>query len=253
MPCGTPRESAISGSAVRAGARVAVAALELTARATRTRIVPSDPGETVVRSGIAAMFHLTRSVHAWRAVLQLTRPLRWSEPCGHGRPRCAGLSAVPAPRGGGLPASPGHARLGSVPAAAGGRGLCAASSGTRLSRRATARGGRTPGRCGWCLARDNRPAAGRTGRLRAFGRSFLHDRVLLYLHLEVEQVADRLLLDPVHHRAEHVEALALVLDQRVALRHRPQSDAPTQVVHLVQVLSPLAVQHRQHHPALELA
>ena len=41
--------------------------------------------------------------------------------------------------------------------------------------------------------------------------------LLVDLDLEVEQEADRLLLDAVHHRGEHVEALALVLDQRVAL------------------------------------
>src|SRR5256885_3444828 len=40
---------------------------------------------------------------------------------------------------------------------------------------------------------------------------------------------DRLLLDRVHHRREHVEALALVLNQRVALSHRPQADALLQV------------------------
>jgi hypothetical protein len=73
------------------------------------------------------------------------------------------------------------------------------------------------------------------------------------LDLEVEQEADRLLLDAVHHRGEHVEALALVLDQRVALGHRPQADALLQVVHLVEVLAPLAVEHREQHPALELA
>ena len=76
---------------------------------------------------------------------------------------------------------------------------------------------------------------------------------LLHLDLDVEQEPDRLLLDRVEHRAEHVEALPLVLDQRVALRHRPQPDALLQVVHLVQVLPPLAVEHLQDHPALELA
>src|SRR6185437_10678256 len=67
------------------------------------------------------------------------------------------------------------------------------------------------------------------------------DRVLLDLELQVEQVADRLFLDAVHHGVEHVVALPLVLDQRVALRHRAQADALAEVVHLVQVLAPLAV------------
>src|SRR5581483_11118669 len=71
----------------------------------------------------------------------------------------------------------------------------------------------------------------------------LDDRVLLDLDLEVEQVPDGLFLDAVHHGAEHVVALALVLDQRVALAVTAQADALAQVVHLVQVLAPLAVEH----------
>ena len=52
---------------------------------------------------------------------------------------------------------------------------------------------------------------------------------------------------------EHVEALALVLDQRVALGVGPQADALLQVVHLVEVLAPLAVDDGEQHLALELA
>ena len=47
-------------------------------------------------------------------------------------------------------------------------------------------------------------------------------------------------------------ALALVLDERVALGHGAQSDALLEVVHLVEVLAPAAVHHRQQHTALEL-
>src|SRR5690606_42163217 len=57
------------------------------------------------------------------------------------------------------------------------------------------------------------------------------------LDLEVEQVPDRLLLDGLGHRLEELVALALVLDQRVALRHRAQPDALLEVVHLVEVLA----------------
>ena len=39
------------------------------------------------------------------------------------------------------------------------------------------------------------------------------------LHLDVEDEADSLLLDPVHHRVEELIALALVFDERIALRH----------------------------------
>ena len=61
-------------------------------------------------------------------------------------------------------------------------------------------------------------------------------------HLDVEQEADRLFFQCVEHAGEHVIALTLVLHQRVALRHRPQTDALLEVVHLVEVLAPLAVE-----------
>ena len=77
--------------------------------------------------------------------------------------------------------------------------------------------------------------------------------VVVHLDLQVEQEADRLLLDAVHHRGEHVEALALVLHQRVALGVGTQVDALAQVVHLVEVLAPLAVEHREDHAPLQLA
>ena len=75
----------------------------------------------------------------------------------------------------------------------------------------------------------------------------------LDLHLKVEQVADGLLLDGLVHGLEQQEPLALVLDQRVALGHRAQADALLQVVHLVQVLAPLAVEHTEDDAPLELA
>ncbi len=71
--------------------------------------------------------------------------------------------------------------------------------------------------------------------------------------LEVEQEADDLLLERLEHAVEHVEALALVLDQRVALGHGAQADALLEVVHLVEVLAPLAVQDRQQDAAFQLA
>src|ERR1700744_1207772 len=53
---------------------------------------------------------------------------------------------------------------------------------------------------------------------------------------DVEQEADGLLFEALQHPDEHVEAFALVLDQRIALRHRAQADALLEVVHLVEVL-----------------
>src|SRR5437763_1375600 len=76
---------------------------------------------------------------------------------------------------------------------------------------------------------------------------------LFNLYLQVEQEADRFLLDAVEHLAEHVEAFALVLDQRVALGVGAQPDALLEVVHLVEVLAPLAVDDREQHLALQLA
>src|SRR5205823_10793849 len=75
------------------------------------------------------------------------------------------------------------------------------------------------GRSGRAADRGNgsgRGAAGQHGPGRRV-LLLLHDRVLLNLDLEVEQQPDGLFLDPVHHGAEHVGALALILDQRVAL------------------------------------
>ena len=70
---------------------------------------------------------------------------------------------------------------------------------------------------------------------------------------EVEDVADEVVLDLAHHRLEHVEALALPLGERVLLAHRPEVDALAQVVHLVEVLAPVLVDHREHHATLDLA
>ncbi len=89
------------------------------------------------------------------------------------------------------------------------------------------------------------------GTLRAVLHRNLLD-LLLDLDLQVEQVADGLLLDALHHGVEHVEALALVLHQRVLLGHRPQADALLEVVHLVEVLAPLAVEHREDDASLQL-
>ncbi len=83
-----------------------------------------------------------------------------------------------------------------------------------------------------------------------------HTRGLLLLRgldLEVEQESDRFLLQALEHCGEHVEALALVLDERIALRHGAQADALLEVVHLVEVLAPLAVEDRQQHATLEFA
>src|SRR5207302_2803666 len=109
-----------------------------------------------------------------------------------------------------------------------------------------------PERRSGCLAES------RTRGIRILGAAVLehrlrHRRCLFGLDLEVEQEADGLFLDALHHPAEHVERLALIFDERVALPVGAQADALLQVVHLVKVFAPLTVEHREDHAALELA
>ena len=168
----------------------------------------------------------------WRGPARRRRAGRGLPPAAGRRPAaCRRRRAGPTGSGCGRRASRAGRR------AAPGRGQPRRGAGRRLL-------GRPP------VVTPGRAAAERELRARA---DLLDDRVLLDLELEVEQVADRLFLDAVHHRVEHVVALPLVLDQRVALRHGAQADALAEVVHLVQVLAPLAVEDRQHDAPLDLA
>src|SRR5579863_5249681 len=83
------------------------------------------------------------------------------------------------------------------------------------------------------------PSAGNTAISRS-GRSAFA-RPLQNLH-QVE-IADGVLLRALHHGFEHVEGLALVLDQRVVLPVAAQTDAFLQVVHVAEVVFPLRVEH----------
>ena len=83
-------------------------------------------------------------------------------------------------------------------------------------------------------------------RLVERGRFLLHD-------LDVHHVAHEVLGDRLHHRPEHLVALALPLGERVLLTHRPEVDALLEVVHLLEVLTPALVDDAQHHLALDLA
>ena len=49
------------------------------------------------------------------------------------------------------------------------------------------------------------------------------------------------------HGLEHVEALALILDDGVGLRVGAQADALPQIVHGVDVIHPVLVDHAQRH------
>ncbi len=71
--------------------------------------------------------------------------------------------------------------------------------------------------------------------------------------LHVHHVLHEVLGDAGHHGAEHLEAFALPLDERILLAHRPQVDAALEVVHLLEVLTPALVDDAQHHLTLDLA
>ena len=73
------------------------------------------------------------------------------------------------------------------------------------------------------------------------------------LHLEEVEVADRLVLDAVHHGGEQLVGLLLVFDQRVLLAVGAVADALLQLVHRQQVVLPLVVDDLQHDDALGLA
>ncbi len=66
------------------------------------------------------------------------------------------------------------------------------------------------------------------------------------------EVADRIALHRLDQVGEHLERLALILRQRIALAHRPQADARPEIVHLGEVLPPLVVDDREHDRPLDL-
>src|SRR5690606_17375490 len=110
--------------------------------------------------------------------------------------------------------------LGAVRGPVRGHGLGArtAPGGLAVGRAVTARrGGAEPG--------AGSGLRGRVGGHAALAVARLHVPRLLDLDLEVEEVADRLLLDGLVHRLEELVALALVLHERVALAHGAQPDA----------------------------
>src|SRR5262249_7706875 len=65
------------------------------------------------------------------------------------------------------------------------------------------------------------------------------------------EIADRVLVDAILHRLEHLEAFFLVLDQGIALTISPQADALLEVVEAVEMILPLSVDDLQHDVALD--
>src|SRR5207344_2042045 len=265
---------------VWAGAGVAVAALVLAAGTAGAWVVAADLGEVVAHARAGAGLHVRSAVHGRSGVLQPLRaargergrdrrvltlaagnvlaPRRGAGPPGVGA-AAAGPAVAPAglalgAAGAAIPPRRGRAALSTAAVTGPGRGVAAgvrrgglAATGGLSGRGGTAAGGTADRGNG-----SGSGAAGQHGPRRGVPL-LLHDRVLLDLDLEVEQQPDGLFLDPLHHGAEHVVALALILDQRVALAVAAQADALAQVIHLVQVLTPLAVQDGQDHPPLDLA
>src|SRR5437879_3778880 len=100
------------------------------------------------------------------------------------------------------------------------------------------------------------PAAGPIGAVRLGGSAFrhlAHDRSRRRGRSRrhpVDQRHDRA-LDALAQLVEHLERFVLVLDQRVALAVRAQSDALAELLHLRQVFHPLPVDRLQHHAPLD--
>src|SRR5258708_7785404 len=69
----------------------------------------------------------------------------------------------------------------------------------------------------------------------------------------MEDVLNEVVLDGPHHRVEHLIALTLILDQRIALPHGPKSDSLLEVIHLIEMLSPLRIEHVQKDPSFDIS
>src|SRR3954470_18067325 len=102
--------------------------------------------------------------------------------------------------------------------------------------------------------RARRPLGAAAGVLQpaGTGRLLLEAVRALVLDLHVVDVARELLPDRRHQRAEHLEALVLVRDQRVDLGEPAEVDPLAQIVHVVQVLAPAVVDDLQQDVALDL-
>src|SRR6266478_3812717 len=109
------------------------------------------------------------------------------------------------------------------------------------------------------LARTCRGACdGRSGALRRRARRFLLRlsptwRLLALLHLNVEEIANRFIVDARHHVFEERERFFLELDNGIFLRVAAKADAFLQVVQREQVVFPLRIHHVENDAALEPA
>jgi hypothetical protein len=73
-----------------------------------------------------------------------------------------------------------------------------------------------------------------------------------FRRLDMEKMLDRVSLDGIDQLAEKHEPLPLILDQRIALAHRPETNPRPEVVHLGKVFPPLIVDNVEGDLAFEL-
>src|SRR2546423_1429284 len=59
--------------------------------------------------------------------------------------------------------------------------------------------------------------------------------------LHMEEPIERIALDAFHHAGEHVEAFALVFDERIFLPVSAQTDAVAKMIHAEQVVFPMLI------------
>src|SRR5262245_11282454 len=137
------------------------------------------------------------------------------------------------------------------------RGVVAADARSLLCRRAR------PCRCGGRRCRRSRTEDGRRGAFRArivedergtpHGlATYRRGRSLLAQYRpQPPEIADDFLVHPILHRLEEVEALLLVLDERIALAVAAEADALLEVIQAVEVILPLLIDDLQHDVALD--
>ena len=66
-----------------------------------------------------------------------------------------------------------------------------------------------------------------------------------------EDLLDGLFTNVVHHRIEHLRTLILVFNKRITLAHRTKTDTFLEVIHLVEVLTPQAINRCNHNTTLK--
>ena len=109
-------------------------------------------------------------------------------------------------------------------------------------------------RCGGRIIRARRDGTADAGSTLRLGRR-LHfvGWSLGLLNLDVEEVADRFVVDARHHVFEENERFLLELDERIFLRVAAEADAFLQVIEREKVIFPLGVDDVENDAAFEPA